>query len=463
MTSQFFLMLLVLTSTSFVFMLFIKLQEKTRVLAKRLPPGPWKLPVLGNLHQLNGDSPHVSLQHLSNDYGPLMFLQLGSVPTLVISSADVAREIFRTHDLIFSGRPRSYAAKKFSYNFNNRSFAPYAQSSTKPIDLSRLTLLLSNNIVCRVAFGQKSDRGEYNGRSRFDELLHQAQALLGKSSMADFLPWMGWLNMFNGVKASIEKTFREIDNFFDEEIQHHLDPRRPKPEHEDLVDVLLQIHTDADAILSFKQIKGVLMDIFVAGTDTSSATLVWTMAELIRNPSVMRRAQNEVRGVVKGKEVVEESDLFELVYLKLVVKEALILRPPAPLLVPRETTEDCRIGEYEIPSGARVLINAKAIATDPEYWEHPFEFRPERFLNCSIDFKGQNFELIPFGVGRRACPGINFAIPLIELALANLLYSFDWELPPGMRIEDLDMEEAPGITMHMKTPLFLMATAYTST
>lgn len=291
-------MLLVITSTSFVFMLFIKLQEKIRVLAKRLPPGPRKLPVLGNLHQLNGDSPHVSLQHLSNDYGPLMFLQLGSVPTLVISSADVAREIFRTHDLIFSGRPRSYAAKKFSYNFNNISFAPYgehwravrkivimeilsskrvqafqavryeevmlmlqfiAQSSTKPIDLSRLTLLLSNNIVCRVAFGQKSDSGEYNGRSRFDELLHQAQALLGKSSMADFLPWMGWLNMFNGVKASIENTFREIDNFFDEEIQHHLDPRRPKPEHEDLVDVLLQIHRDADATLSFKQIKGVLM------------------------------------------------------------------------------------------------------------------------------------------------------------------------------------------------------------
>ncbi|KAK9198137.1 hypothetical protein WN944_013320 [Citrus x changshan-huyou] len=235
------------------------------------------------------------------------------------------------------------------------------------------------------------------------------------------------------------KIFRELDRFYDEEIlQQHLDPRRPKPEHEDLVDVLVRIQKDSSqaVALSNEQIKSLLTDIFVAGTDTSSATLGWTMTELIRNPSVMRRAQNEVRGVVKGREVVEESDISELMYLKLVVKEALRLHPPAPLLVPRETTEDCRVGEYEIPSGTRVLINAKAIATDPEHWEHPFEFQPERFLNSSIDLKGNNFELIPFGVGRRGCPGMNFAMPLIELALANLLHRFDWKLPPGMRIED---------------------------
>ncbi|KAH9776486.1 cytochrome P450 71A22 [Citrus sinensis] len=448
MISQFFFLLLLITTSSFVLILLIK-QKTSKAQATRLPPGPWKLPLIGNLHQLTGDSPHVSLQKLSNEYGPLMFLQLGSLPTLVISSADVARDIFRTHDLIFSGRPELYAAKIFSYNCSNIAFAPYgeywreirkiailellgskrvqsfqavrneevadmikiiARSSAGPTDLSRLIFLLANNIICRVTFGRKYDSEADTGTTGFDVLMREMQAV------------------------------------------QHLDPRRPKPEHEDLVDVLVRIQKDSSqaVALSNEQIKSLLTDIFVAGTDTSSATLGWTMTEFIRNPSVMRRAQNEVRGVVKGREVVEESDISELMYLKLVVKEALRLHPPAPLLVPRETTEDCRVGEYEIPSGTRVLINAKAIATDPEHWEHPFEFRPERFLNSSIDLKGNNFELIPFGVGRRGCPGMNFAMPLIELALANLLHRFDWKLPPGMRIEDLDMEEAPGMTMHKK-------------
>ncbi|KAH9776483.1 cytochrome P450 71A22 [Citrus sinensis] len=456
MISQFFFLLLLITTSSFVLILLIK-QKTSKAQATRLPPGPWKLPLIGNLHQLTGDSPHVSLQKLSNEYGPLMFLQLGSLPTLVISSADVARDIFRTHDLIFSGRPELYAAKIFSYNCSNIAFAPYgeywreirkiailellgskrvqsfqavrneevadmikiiARSSAGPTDLSRLIFLLANNIICRVTFGRKYDSEADTGTTGFDVLMREMQAVVAESKI----------------------------------LQQHLDPRRPKPEHEDLVDVLVRIQKDSSqaVALSNEQIKSLLTDIFVAGTDTSSATLGWTMTEFIRNPSVMRRAQNEVRGVVKGREVVEESDISELMYLKLVVKEALRLHPPAPLLVPRETTEDCRVGEYEIPSGTRVLINAKAIATDPEHWEHPFEFRPERFLNSSIDLKGNNFELIPFGVGRRGCPGMNFAMPLIELALANLLHRFDWKLPPGMRIEDLDMEEAPGMTMHKK-------------
>ncbi|KAK9203223.1 hypothetical protein WN943_013477 [Citrus x changshan-huyou] len=416
MISQFFFLLLLITTSSFVLILLIK-QKSSKAQATRLPPGPWKLPLIGNLHQLTGDSPHVSLQKLSNEYGPLMFLQLGSLPTLVISSADVARDIFRTHDLIFSGRPELYAAKIFSYNCSNITFAPYgeywreirkiailellgskrvqsfqavrneevadmikiiARSSAEPTDLSGLIFLLANNIICSVTFGRKYDSGADTGTTRFDVLMREMQAVVAESSIADFFPWMGWLDKFNGREARVMKIFRELDRFYDEEIlQQHLDPRRPKPEHEDLVDVLVRIQKDSSqaVALSNEQIKSLLT-------------------------------------------------------------EALRLHPPAPLLVPRETTEDCRVGEYEIPSGTRVLINAKAIATDPEHWEHPFEFQPERFLNSSIDLKGNNFELIPFGVGRRGCPGMNFAMPLIELALANLLHRFDWKLPPGMRIED---------------------------
>ena len=201
-----------------------------------------------------------------------------------------------------------------------------------------------------------------------------------------------------------------------------------------------------------------MQDIFIAGTDTSSATVVWTMAELIRNPIVMRKAQDEVRGVIKGKGKVEESDLSELIYLKLVIKESFRLHPPVPSLVPRVTTERCTIEGYEIPAKTMVFVLAKMIGRDPKYWENPNEFFPERFLDSSIDYKGNHFELLPFGAGRRGCPGMNFAIHLVELTLANLLYRFNWDLPHGMKIEDLNMEESAGITVQKKFPLCLAAT-----
>ena len=200
-----------------------------------------------------------------------------------------------------------------------------------------------------------------------------------------------------------------------------------------------------------------MQDIFIAGTDTSSATIVWIMSELIKNPAAMKRAQEEVREVAKGKGTVDESELSKLNYLKLVIKEGLRLHPPAPLLVPRETTEFCRVEGYDIPSGTRMFINAREIGRDSKYWDNPNKFCPERFLESSVDYRGQHFELLPFGAGRRGCPGIDFGVVLIELALANLLCYFDWELPHGMRREDLDMEEAFGITMHKKVPLCLVA------
>lgn len=204
-----------------------------------------------------------------------------------------------------------------------------------------------------------------------------------------------------------------------------------------------------------------MQDIFVAGTDTSSATLVWAMAELIKNPNSMKKAQEEVRKFSEGKHIVEEEDLGSLKYLKAVIKEALRLHPPAPLLVPRETREVCKIKGFEIPAKTRVFVNAKSIGMDPKEWQNPEEFKPERFLesSTSVDYGygGQQFEMLPFGAGRRKCPGINYAMPIVELVLANLLHGFDWKLPSGMKSEELDMEEAMGITMHKKTHLCLVA------
>ncbi|RWR97020.1 Cytochrome P450 71A1 [Cinnamomum micranthum f. kanehirae] len=195
---------------------------------------------------------------------------------------------------------------------------------------------------------------------------------------------------------------------------------------------------------------------FSGGTDTTAVTLEWAMAELIKHPDAMEKAQAEVRRVVGEKSKVEEEDLHQLHYLKLIIKETLRFHPVAPLLVPRESTRDVVIRGYHIPAKTRVFINAWAIGRDPMSWENAEEFCPERFAHSSVDFKGQDFELIPFGAGRRSCPGIAFGISSVELALANLLYWFNWEMPKGLTKDNLDLSEAPGFTVHMKFPLQLV-------
>lgn len=195
---------------------------------------------------------------------------------------------------------------------------------------------------------------------------------------------------------------------------------------------------------------------FAGGTDTTAVTLEWAMAELIKHPDVMEKARAEVRTVVGKKAKIDEEDLHQMYYLKLIIKETLRLHPVAPLLVPRESTRDVAICGYHIPAKTRVLINAWAIGRDPNSWDNAEEFLPERFANSSVDFKGQDFQLIPFGAGRRGCPGIAFGISSVELTLANLLYWFNWELPNVLTKDDLDMSEAVGITVHMKFPLHLV-------
>ncbi|KAL2321770.1 hypothetical protein Fmac_026149 [Flemingia macrophylla] len=463
---------------------------------KQLPPGPRKLPLIGNLHQL-GKLPHRTLGRLARHHGPLMFLQLGSTPTLVVSSAEMAKEIFKNHDSVFSSRPRLHAANRLGYG-SGVSFAPYGEywremrkimmlellsaervqtfegvrfdevkrllrsvaMSSEPVDLSELTLSLSNNVVCRIALGRV---GMEN--NKLCEMLKETQEMLGGFFLVDFFPRLGWLGKFTAIEDRLERNFREIDKFYDQVIEEHVNERErngaTKHEH-DVVDVLLQLQRDPNRPVAIgdDQIKGVLADIFIAGTDTSAATMIWAMSELIRNPKAMERAQEEVRQVLKGKEMLEEIDLPELSYLKSVVKEALRLHPPVPLLLPRETTEACTIQGFEIPAKTRVLVNAHSIAMDPTCWENPNEFLPERFLVGSINFRGQHFEMLPFGAGRRGCPGLNFAMPLVELALANLLRSFQWVLPHGLPIQDLNMEEAIGITMHKRDHLWLKATAF---
>ena len=201
---------------------------------------------------------------------------------------------------------------------------------------------------------------------------------------------------------------------------------------------------------------------FAGGTGTSASAMEWGMSELMRNPAVMKKLQGQIREAFRGKAVVTEADLQQqagnLRYLKLVIKEALRLHPPAPLLVPRESIEACELDGYTIPAKSRVIINAFAIGRDPRYWDDAEKFKPERFEEGTVDFTGSSYEFLPFGSGRRMCPGFNYGLASMELALVAMLYHFDWSLPEG--VEEVDMEEAPGLGVRRRSPLMLCATPF---
>ncbi|KAM7273321.1 hypothetical protein ACFE04_027985 [Oxalis oulophora] len=470
------------------------MREKKKRMLRNLPPGPPSLPIIGNLHQL-GALPHQSLHQLSIKYGPVIFLKLGQVPTVVISSADSAKQVLKTHDLECCTRPPIAGAGRLSYNYLDVAFAPYGDywremrkfcvlelftlknvqsfrsireqevefminsisehsSTSTPVDLSHMILTLTADITCRVAFGKNFREGRGLDNERFQEIIYEAVAMLGGFSAADFFPYFGWIvDRIMGLYKRQERSFHDLDSFYQKVIDDHLDARKSnKKDHQDrdIIDVMLNYdnHRTESSIVQLTEnhIKAILMNIFLAGVDTGTITMVFAMAELARNPRIMRKAQEEVRTCVGNKERVSESDIVNLSYLKLIIKETFRLHPPSVFLLPREAMSKFQINGYDIYPGTRIQVNVWGIGRDPNIWENPEEFIPERFEDNHVDYKGQHFELLPFGGGRRGCPGILMAMSNIELALANLLYRFDWKSPNGMKEEDISLDEAPGLT-----------------
>ncbi|XWS51766.1 hypothetical protein CRYUN_Cryun11dG0011400 [Craigia yunnanensis] len=271
------------------------------------------------------------------------------------------------------------------------------------------------------------------------------------------------LKQISGVRIKLEKLHQDSDRILENIVNDHKERRNSMMEacyeqvEGDLVDVLLkfQYQGDLEFPLTNDNIKAVIQDMFSAGSETSATVVEWVMSEILKNPKLMKKAQNEVRHVFDGKGGVNEARIHELKFLRSIVKETLRLHPPAPL-ISRECRENCVINGYDIPAKTKLIVNAWSLGRDPCYWKEAEEFRPERFLDSSIDFRGTNFEYIPFGARRRICPGISFALPSIELPLANLLYHFDWKLPNGMKFEDLEMTESFGLTVRRKNDLFLI-------
>ncbi|XP_047957193.1 6,7,8-trihydroxycoumarin synthase-like [Salvia hispanica] len=465
-----------------------------------LPPGPRPLPLIGNLHHLAAATNlHLYLHKLSQTYGPILHMKLGPTPLLVVSSPKLAKEVLKNQDSSFCGRPKSLGQQKLSYNNSDIIFSPYNDywkemrkitsihllspkriQSYRPIREDEISKMISKiwsfshareavnlnemvvsfgcNLICRVAFGKECS-------GRFYELLEDVQAVAAALYVSNYFPAFGWVDRLTAMLTRLERTCRDMDTFYQELIDEHLGRRREETAEEggDILDLLIDLKLEQkmnSVDFGWDHIKAMLLDIFVGGAETSSAAIVWTMTALMKSPNTMKKLQNEIRSLIGKKGKVDEDELPKLPYLKAVLNESMRLHPPGPLLIPRETIERCNLDGFQIQPKTTVFVNAFTIARDPNSWENPDEFVPERFLNSGIDGKVRDLEFLPFGSGRRMCPGMGMGLLNVELAVANLVYSFDWELPPGIREEDVDTEPLPGLAMKKKNMLRVVPKSY---
>ncbi|CAL9150194.1 unnamed protein product [Musa hybrid cultivar] len=489
----------IVVATMLFLIIFIKkVFSKSEAQYPRPPPGPWRLPIIGCMHHLAGQIPFRAFRRLSLTYGPLMLVRIGRVDFAVASSRETAQEILKNQDPNFAARPELVVGDIVFYGCSDVIFSSYGpywkqlryicfmellrtkrirssasireeetlylirdiSTATQPINLRENLHRMSNAAISRAAIGSRSKHQE-----TFILVAREVVDVLGGFYAADMFPSLKILHVLSGAKFKLHRIRRRLDKILDDIVKEHevkakMNKGREVAEvEEDIVDALLRLkdESELEVPMTMDGIKAVILDMLLGGTENSSAVIEWAMSELIRNPKIMAKAQKEVMEELKGKKRIQETDIVDLNYLKSIVKETLRLHPPISL-IPRLCRKTCEVLGYEIDAGTPVLVNAWAINRDPQYWEEAESFRPERFEGKSIDFKGGNFEYLPFGAGRRICPGTEFGLATVHLSLAQLLLYFDWKLPDGRKPEELDMSETYGVTVTMKTELKLLAT-----
>ncbi|KAI5071004.1 hypothetical protein GOP47_0013255 [Adiantum capillus-veneris] len=467
---------------------------------KRLPPRPPGLPLIGHLHLL-GKNPHQSFYELSKKYGPLMALRLGSVPILVASSPAMAKQILQTHDSTFANRVRSIASECSVYGgasgitfsdaghywrslrqlcamqfFNAKRIESFQHVRTtevqrlvrsvmveakvgKSSEIRQKLQTTTNNIVSIMFLGRPLNEISAHGESKHGSMVHlviEALHLLGKFNVSDLMPWLACMDL-QGVASHAKQTGLRMRVAFQTVIDHRRELRNGMYEPpQDFLDILL-----ADPKISDDDIQAMFLDMFGGGSDTSSSLTEWALAELLANPEAMRRVEEEVTTVVGEERPVEEADLPSLPFLQAVAKETMRLHPVLPFLVPHRASHACNVAGYEVAAGTHVFVNTWAISRDPKAWPghpHPtLQFCPDRFLDdhTSPDI-GLQFHFLPFGSGRRTCPGSSLGLLHFHLLLASLLHAFHWTCSSSSSPPDLS--ERFGIVMTKATPLVALAT-----
>ncbi|PIA28246.1 hypothetical protein AQUCO_07200120v1 [Aquilegia coerulea] len=465
----------------------------------KLPPGPNGWPVLGALPLL-GTMPHVALAEMSKKYGPVMYLKLGARGMVVASTPDAARAFLKTLDLNFSNRPTDAGSTHLAYNRQDMVFADYGPKWKLLRKLSNLHMLGGKAIedwtaVRRIELGymlqamyESSHKGEVvvvpemlalamanmigqvilsrrvfvskgTESNEFKDMVVELMTSAGLFNIGDFIPSIAWMDM-QGIVGRMKNLHKKFDALLDKMFKEHRATRNDRKDKPDFLDVLMNnMNNPGEEKLSDTNIKALLLNLFSAGTDTSSSSIEWALTEMINNPSILRRAHAEMDRVIGRNRRLEESDIPNLPYLQAICKESFRKHPSTPLNLPRVSREPCEVNGYYIPKGTRLSVNIWAIGRDPNVWENPLEFNPDRFLNeknAKIDPRGNNFELIPFGSGRRICAGVRMGIVLVEYILGTLVHSFDWKLPDG---EKLNMDEAFGLALQKAVPLAAVVTS----
>ncbi|XP_041013854.1 cytochrome P450 705A5-like [Juglans microcarpa x Juglans regia] len=483
--------------------IFNKLSRPTTDIS--LPPSPPALPIIGHLHLLTPPL-YKCFQILSAQYGPLLYLRFGASRCLLVSSASIAAEIFKTHDLAFASQPLFAFSDKLQYGTSGFINAPYgdywrfmkrlcvkellgtrqlersrpvrreeierllrrvmeiARDKEAAIDMGAELMRLTNNTTCRMVMSTRCS--EQDGEAeRVIQLVKEAFELAAKMCFGDVLGPLKKLGFWVYGKQAMDVT-RRYDEILERVLKEHEDRWKSEGverEDKDLMDLLLEICQDdeeAEVKITRTHIKAFFLDLFIAGTETSAEAMQWVMAELINHPCVFKKVREEIESIVGKTKLVEELDTANLPYLQAVVKETLRLHPPGPVTL-RECRQRCKINGFDIPEKTAVAINLYAIMRDEDSWDDPNEFCPERFF---VSFKekdkdqyqseetGQTFfNFVPFRAGRRGCPGTTLAFSLMNTAIAALVQCFDWKVfGDGDKV---DLQSGPGMSLGMARPL----------